>query len=200
MIKRLLSLIGFCLLGATLLIFWVWPQLEIEFQQKTSEISERATQVVLGEQDLALTSTNLAAPASPSALATLSRVKRVIDGDTIELEDGRKVRYIGINTPETKHPARGVECFGLEASQRNKELVEGKVVSLEKDVSETDRYGRLLRYVWVEGILVNQVLVTEGFAWASRYPPDTVRQIEFQRAQVEAEATKLGLWQNCPPL
>jgi micrococcal nuclease len=77
-------------------------------------------------------------------------VTRVVDGDTIKVEiDGVQydVRYIGIDTPETVHPSQPVGCFGPEASARNKELVDGKRVGLEKDVSEMDRYGRLLRYV-----------------------------------------------------
>src|SRR5687767_6587423 len=69
------------------------------------------------------------------------KVVRVIDGDTIELENGQKVRYIGIDTPETKKPRTPVQCFGQEAYQKNKELIEGREVLLEKDVSETDRYG-----------------------------------------------------------
>ncbi len=72
-------------------------------------------------------------------------VTRVVDGDTIEIEGGQKVRYIGIDTPETKHPRKPAQCFGHEAYEQNKKLVEGRVVKLERDVSETDRYGRLLR-------------------------------------------------------
>ena len=82
------------------------------------------------------------------------KVTRVIDGDTIELETGQKVRYIGINTPETVDPRKPAECFGRESSEKNKELVEGKIVELEKDISETDKYQRLLRYVYVDGVLV----------------------------------------------
>ena len=76
----------------------------------------------------------------------------VVDGDTIDVTvDGveRRVRYIGIDTPETVHPTRGVELYGKDASACNAQLVEGKTVQLEKDVSETDRYGRLMRYVWL---------------------------------------------------
>src|SRR4030042_2567140 len=76
-------------------------------------------------------------------------VTRVIDGDTIEIEGGQKVRYIGIDTPEKVDPRPSVQCYGKEAAAKNKELVEGKRVRLEKDVSETDKYGRLLRYVFV---------------------------------------------------
>jgi micrococcal nuclease len=124
-------------------------------------------------------------------------VSRVIDGDTIELEDGRVVRYIGIDTPETKHPSKGVECFGQEAYFRNQQLVEGKVVLLEKDVSETDRYDRLLRYVWLDDQLVNQVLVEEGFATSASFPPDISRQQSFQQAEQTARQLNRGLWSAC---
>lgn len=125
-------------------------------------------------------------------------VSRIVDGDTIELADGRKVRYIGIDTPETKHPNKEVECFGEEASQYNQDLVLGQEVELEKDVSETDRYGRLLRYVWLNEVLVNKELVVAGYAQASSYPPDIARQAEFQTAQIEAQAESRGLWAACP--
>ena len=73
-----------------------------------------------------------------------AKVQRAIDGDTIELANGEKVRYIGIDTPETKHPEKGVEYYGQEAYLANKNLVEGKEVRLEFDVQERDKYGRLL--------------------------------------------------------
>jgi endonuclease YncB( thermonuclease family) len=90
-----------------------------------------------------------------------------VDGDTIEVAiDGQeyKVRYIGIDTPESVDPRRPVECFGKEAADKNQELVEGKIVGLEKDVSETDAFGRLLRYVWLDGRLINARLVSAGYA------------------------------------
>lgn len=127
----------------------------------------------------------------------VAQVQRVIDGDTIELTDGRKVRYIGIDTPETNHPSKGVECFGHEAGQRNRGLVLGQVVQLEKDVSDTDRFGRLLRYVWKDEVLVNQQLVAEGMAFASSFPPDVKRQDQFRAAEQQAQIQGLGLWSSC---
>lgn len=125
-------------------------------------------------------------------------VSRVIDGDTIELSDGRTVRYIGIDTPEIKHPQKGKECFGSEASLKNEQLVLGKTVYLHKDISETDRYGRLLRYVWLDDTqMVNQVLVEEGFAYASSYPPDIAFQEQLIDAQAQAQANGVGLWSAC---
>jgi len=125
-------------------------------------------------------------------------VTKVIDGDTIAIESGEVIRYIGIDTPETVHPSKPVECFGKEASNKNKELVEGKRVRLEKDVSETDKYGRLLRYVWAGDIFVNDYLVRQGYAYAYTYPPDVKYSEQFVKAQQEARENNRGLWKGCP--
>ncbi|MSQ28491.1 MAG: hypothetical protein EXR51_10200 [Dehalococcoidia bacterium] len=124
-------------------------------------------------------------------------VVRVVDGDTIHVHlRGREqtVRYIGVDTPESVDPRRPVERLGREASQRNHQLVEGKMVTLEKDVSETDRFGRLLRYVYIDGRMVNATLVEEGFANASAFPPDVKYRDLFARLEREARAAKRGLW------
>ena len=110
-------------------------------------------------------------------------VTRVIDGDTIIIEGGYRVRYIGIDTPEI-HPE--VEAFGIQAWQANRRLVEGKQVRLERDVSETDKYGRLLRYVYVDDILVNAELVRQGLAQVKAYPPDTKYQDYLEEMEAEA--------------
>ena len=126
-------------------------------------------------------------------------VTRVIDGDTIiVLIDGEEktVRYIGIDTPETVRQLKPVECFGQEASVRNKELVLGKMIRLIKDVSETDQYGRLLRYVYLDDEFINLSLVQGGFANAYSYPPDVKYTKLFKQAEQEARATKTGLWGN----
>lgn len=128
-------------------------------------------------------------------LKTKARVYRVVDGDTIKIDEGKiSVRYIGIDTPETVHPSKPVECMGKEASDRNKQLVEGKEVILEKDISETDKYGRSLRYVWLEETLVNELLVKEGYAKSSTYPPDVKHQQKFIEAEREARENNKGLW------
>ena len=130
---------------------------------------------------------------SCAPVITESQVKvvRVIDGDTIEIAGGAHVRYIGMDTPET-YPE--VEFYGPEAKAKNIELVEGKLVTLEKDVSETDRYGRLLRYVYVDGVFVNGELVRLGYAEAVSYPPDTRYQWQLEQLEKEAKAAKLGIW------
>ena len=127
-------------------------------------------------------------------------VVRVVDGDTIDVLIGgetMRLRYIGIDTPETVDPRRPVGCFGKEASARNRELVDGQTVGLEKDVSETDRYGRLLRYVWLDGRMVNARLVEEGYATAATFPPDVRHQEQFATLQAEARDQKRGLWGAC---
>lgn len=120
-------------------------------------------------------------------------VRQVIDGDTIVLESGQIVRYIGVDAPETGRP-RSFECFSAEATARNRELVEGKPVRLEKDISETDKYGRMLRYVHVGDVLVNEALVRDGYATARSYPPDVRYRDLFRSAEAEAREAKRGLW------
>jgi len=139
--------------------------------------------------------TQVVSPAAVLGLATSSAiVSKVVDGDTIKLSSGETVRYIGIDTPETKDPRRPVGCFGLEASQKNADLVLGKTVFMEKDVSETDRYGRLLRYVYLDGIMINELLVKEGYAVASDFPPDIKYSLQFHLSQAAAEQQLRGLW------
>ena len=129
------------------------------------------------------------------AIRTISiKVKRVVDGDTVELEDGTKVRYIGMDTPETKDPRKPVQCYGQEAAERNRQLVEGKEVRLESDTADKDVYGRLLRYVWVGETMINQQLVAEGFARIDTVPPDVKYQPVFLKLEQEARSKNLGLW------
>jgi micrococcal nuclease len=139
---------------------------------------------------------------TPSPYFTEARVTRVIDGDTIEVSiagETHTVRYIGVDTPETVHPTEPVEYMGQEASDKNKELVGGKTVGLEKDVSETDKYGRLLRYVYLGDLFVNAELVRLGYAQVSTYPPDVKYQDLFLQLQQEARDAGRGLWASQPP-
>lgn len=139
------------------------------------------------------------APNNPNIV--LAKVIKVVDGDTIEVDLGegnkKTVRYIGIDTPETVDPRKPVQCFAKEASAKNKELVEGGIVGLEKDVSETDKYGRLLRYVYMGDLFINQVLVAEGYAYASSYPPDVKYQSKLKQSEQQARAANKGLWGAC---
>ncbi len=141
---------------------------------------------------------NAPAVIAPNGRVELTRVTRVIDGDTVVLEGGEHVRYIGMDTPETVDPRKPVQCFGVEAVRRNKEFALGKSVRLVKDVSDRDRYGRLLRYVYLEnGTFVNLELVKEGYARASTFPPDVKFASEFVAAEKAAREAKRGLWASC---
>jgi micrococcal nuclease len=138
---------------------------------------------------------------APSGPTEEARVVRVVDGDTIVVDRGRgdeRLRYIGMDTPETVKPGSAVEWMGAEASATNRALVEGRTVVLEKDVSETDRYGRLLRHVWLEEdgawLLVDLELVREGYARVSTYPPDVKYADLYLEAQVDAREHDRGLW------
>ena len=120
-----------------------------------------------------------------------ARVIQIVDGDTIIIEGGYEVRYIGIDTRET-HPE--AEITSVRALKLNRDLVEGKVVRLEKDVSEKDKYGRLLRYVYVDDVFVNAELVRKGLAWAKAYPPDTKYQDYLEQMENEAREAGRGMW------
>ncbi|MHB0877860.1 MAG: thermonuclease family protein [Anaerolineae bacterium] len=144
-----------------------------------------------------------AAVPPPSVTAAAGRVAaqvlRIIDGDTIEVDVGgetHSLRYIGVDAPEL-HPS--AEPYGVAATEANAALVAGKTVYLEKDVSETDRYGRLLRYVWLDDVMVNEELVRQGMARVGSYPPDTGYHDRLLGVEAEARAAGRGLWADVTP-
>jgi micrococcal nuclease len=125
-------------------------------------------------------------------------VVSIVDGDTIDVNIAGavfRVRYIGIDTPERD------DYFFWPATNRNSELVYGQTVTLVRDVSETDQYDRILRYVLVGDTFVNYSLVRDGFAMASTYPPDVACSEAFAQAQQQARAGREGVWEptNTPP-
>lgn len=137
----------------------------------------------------------------PTGKTTKAKVVRIVDGDTIVVSNGGKqykVRYIGVDSPETVDPSSPVQWMGPQASAANSKLVAGKDVVLEKDVSETDQYGRLLRYVWLKNgstwLLVNLELVRKGYASASTWPPDVKYVDVYVAAEEGAQAAGVGLW------
>ena len=166
------------------------PQTGLESQVPSPDSNSSTEQ---GNTTLSATSNATASPTTNRMQAT---VTKVVDGDTITLDTGQTVRYIGIDTPETVSPSQPVQCYGREASAKNKELVEGKTVELEKDISETDKYDRLLRYVYIDGIFVNDYLVRQGYAHSSSYPPDIKHQDQLREAEQEARNQQRGLWGN----
>ena len=158
--------------------------------------SEKATPSIIISPSPSITS-----PQFPSDVHT---VKDVTDGDTITLDNGQKVRYIGIDTPEIHKTGNKPTCYGAEAKTKNTELVAGKTILLKKDISEVDRYGRLLRFVYLydpvaskEGTFVNDYLLRQGYAQQATFPPDVAKVEEFKLAEQEARTNKRGLWASC---
>jgi endonuclease YncB( thermonuclease family) len=156
-----------------------------------------------------------AATFAPSGPTEVGQVVKVSDGDTVRVTiDGaeHRLRYIGIDTPESVAPDTPVEPFALAAAAANAALVEDRSVVLEHDVSETDRFDRLLRYVWLAPDpaarpddpsagwrLVNLELVRAGLAEAVDYPPDTRYSALLHAAEAEARAAGVGLWADAQP-
>jgi len=117
------------------------------------------------------------------------KVVKVVDGDTIDLNNSKRVRFSGINTPETG------ECYYQEAKDKLEELVLNKDIFLEKDKSEEGKYGRLLRYVYIDDVMVNAFLVENGYAKAfDKYKDDTKRYSELKELENIAKSNDIGLW------
>jgi micrococcal nuclease len=126
-------------------------------------------------------------------------VTRVIDGDTVEVRIANErfsLRYIGVDSAEINR--KPLQCFAKEAQAFNRQLVLNKPVRLEKDINETDKFGRLLRYVYLQdGRMVNAELVKSGYAQAITYPPDVKYAEQFAALQTQARETGAGLWTKC---
>ena len=121
-------------------------------------------------------------------------VTEITDGDTFWIDDQYKVRLIGVDAPESRDPNKPVECYAQAASRFLTDLLLNHQVTIEKDVSGTDRYGRLLRYVYHDGVMVNELLVREGYARVATYPPDVKYQERFLVAERLAMDEGKGLW------
>ena len=160
----------------------------------------------------ALIAQHAAALGSIESLPTEAEVRRVVDGDTIELRDGRLVRYIGIDAPESRRRARpgdrewragegarwvaDPEPFAEAATEANRHLVAGRRVRLEYDVQTHDRFGRLLAYVYVGDTMVNAQLLREGMAQLLTIPPDVTYAAHFRALAEEAREARRGLWKD----
>jgi micrococcal nuclease len=132
--------------------------------------------------------------------AATARVERVVDGDTVVVRiDGRseRLRYIGVDTPESVKPGERVQCFGKPAAAANRRLVLGKDVRLEYDAEARDRYGRLLAYVWRGDVLVNAELIRLGYGKPLEVPPNLAHASELRDLAAAARRERVGLWSRC---
>lgn len=141
---------------------------------------------------------------SRNAISEKRRVVRVVDGDTIVVGPNEKVRLIGVDTPETVHPKRAVQCFGEEAKEFTRRMTKGQTVRLVSDQSNAmrrhrDKYGRTLAYVFLEdGTMLNAELIRRGYAHAyTRFPFRYI--VEFRLMERRARSRGVGLWSSCRP-
>jgi micrococcal nuclease len=124
-------------------------------------------------------------------------VTRIVDGDTIDVAgctDEGRIRFILADTPEVFF---GVQCYGREASAYTTAWLLGKTVTLERDVSDRDRFDRKLRYIWIDGVLFNEQIVRDGYAVLATFPPDIKYVDEIREAQRFAFEREIGLWGAC---
>ncbi len=123
----------------------------------------------------------------------ITTIKRIVDGDTFVTNSGQKVRMIGMNTPEVFGEA---QYYGQEASDFSKQQLESKTVYLFKDASDTDKYDRLLRFVFIEGdsVMFNETLIVKGYANTMSLAPNVLYTKRFSLLKSEAQDSKVGLW------
>ena len=170
---------------------WVWSG-DYEPPEDPDEVAE-----TLRATDRILTNSPLRGYITKNGVE--ATVVRVISGDTIEVEvEGERliVGYIGVDAPKIDHSIMGTEPFGREAFERNKQVVEGRTVSLEKDLSETDYEGRALRYVFLGDLLVNALIVHEGLAQVTGSPPAIKYAKVLYDMQLQAIVARRGGWRS----
>ena len=123
------------------------------------------------------------------------RVQRVVDGDTLILDGGSRVRLLGVDTPETKDPHRPVQLLGPEAAEFTRKHVEGRRVKLQFDRERKDRYDRLLAYLFIDDWFLNEELIRHGFSRAQlQYPYSAAMKRRFRAAEEQARRARAGLW------
>ncbi len=165
---------------------------ENKIQQTADIAGDLKNRAVDGNEESELNNDDITEKQSAEAPAINStrsvKVSRVLDGDTIEIEGGERVRYLGINAPELGQP------FSTEATRENERLVAGRTVNLEFDVQTQDRYERLLAYIWINDTLINKEIVRNGYAISETIQPNDKYQDLILGAQQEAKDACRGLW------
>ena len=200
-----LLIIGGALLALVGLLLWL-PTTNLA---TTNILQSLATQVA---SDLGFNSPpNKATPKSTAKSKTGEvekvTVNRVVDGDTVELTDGRKIRYLNMDTPETVKPNTPVMCYGMDAKAYNKKAVDQKIIWLNFDKDPTDRYGRTLAFIYLDeenassnnvAQSLNADMVKKGYSRAISYSPNTTYKKDFESWMVTAREAKKGAWEACP--
>lgn len=192
--------LGAVMVGSFIVVLVTVPPSETvepkEVIEEASADEQRGGEEAVPAQEEAQDASDMAAEDVTEAVTVI----KVVDGDTLSVSIGGKsetIRIIGINTPETVDPRKPVECFGQEASAKAHELLDGKSVTLEADATqgERDKYGRLLRYVFLpDGSDFGKAMISGGFAYEYTYSVPYKYQEAYKAAQGEAQAAKRGLW------
>jgi len=128
-------------------------------------------------------------------LGRMVTVVRVIDGDTFILDDKKRVRLVGVDTPETKDPRKDVQYYGQEAYRYTQNALEGKIIDLQLADDSLDVFGRLLGYVYIDGKLYNEKIISDGYAYAYvKYSYNDSIMLNLVKAEVKARRHRRGLW------
>lgn len=177
---------------------YILEQTNVVQEENVETVQEtQVSETVVNDSIVTNTNTETSTPANTQKTYL---VTKVVDGDTLTIsKDGSSVtlRLIGIDTPETVHPSKPVECFGVEASNKAKSLLSGKYITLETDDSQGtyDKYQRMLAYVYLpDGTMFNKYMISEGYAYEYTYGTPYKYQSEFKQAQSSAKQNKKGLW------
>lgn len=155
------------------------------------------TKITQEESSALQKDSSIASTTHSTSFISEARVTKVVDGDTVVLEDGTRVRVVGIDTPETVDPRKAVQCFGKEASNRMKEIVAGKNIIFTKSVigDSIDKYGRRLYYLSLDNVDIGAKMIEDGYAYAyTSYPHD--RTDAYKLLQQKAKVAKRGLWSD----
>lgn len=190
-------------LGLFFLIAIILPDNESELSSSSNQTNNESS--VVNEEEEVKSNETVSTENKESNTETNNAEDNLIKATVIKHTDGdtfavnlnnkeEKVRLVLVDTPETVHPTKPEQPFGKEASEYTKNFIEGKEVSLEFDAQERDRYGRLLAYVYVDGIMLNQALLENGLARVAVYPPNTKYLDEFKEIEVYAKNEGLGIW------
>jgi micrococcal nuclease len=199
LVRTLGLVLGLTLFGVTMLVTaGCFSSGELTTRQILIDAKRRREMAMLPTLTPSATPTPPIPTASPTRTPnpgrTLANVRRVWDGNTILLEGGYTVRYIGVDTPGAGMFRRPVEPFGSEAAERNIELVEGKQVELEEDAADVDSAGFMLRWVFVDGELVNEILVREGLARVRSFGRNNRYATEMRLAERQAREHPINIW------
>lgn len=200
-----LLIIGGALLALVGLLLWL-PTTNLA---TTNILQSLATQVAsdLGFSSAPNKVTSKSTAKSKTGEVEKVTVNRIVDGDTIELTDGRKIRYLNMDTPETVKPNTPVMCYGMDAKAYNKKAVDQKTIWLNFDKDPTDRYGRTLAFIYLDEQNANSNNVTQslnadmvkkGYSRAISYSPNTTYKKDFESWMVTAREAKKGAWEACP--